>query len=286
MASQALDVAQKVPVRLGIAPTTLDEGWRLAGMFAKSELVPKNFRGKPEDILVCIQYGLEIGLPPMAALSSIAVINGRASLWGDGFIAVLMSSPLYEDHDEYYEVGGVRKDRLSADDLKQDATLAVCTFWRHGKKTPVTRTFSIAQAKKAGLWGKAGPWTEYGDRMLSMRARGFAGRDAFPDLLRGIKTAEEVMDTPIEESRAIDTTAVPPLAASASLMKPDGYDAWLSALLASAERGDGALSAMWKSAHPFARHYLMATEPEAWESLKAHAAAVDQAALALGEVAQ
>jgi hypothetical protein len=34
--------------------------------------------------------------------------------------------------------------------------------------------------------------------MLAMRARGFAARDAFPDLLRGIRTAEEVLDTPVE----------------------------------------------------------------------------------------
>jgi hypothetical protein len=251
MATAAIAVpdptAPRPIVRLGIAPTTLDEGWRLAQMFAKSELVPKNFRGRPEDIMVAIQYGLEIGLPPMAALSSIAVINGRASLWGDGFIAVLMSSPLYADHDEYYEVTVTkgtdpvtkapitaveRRDRLSADDLKADTTLAVCTFWRHGKKTPVTRTFSIAQAKKASLWGKARPWQEYGDRMLSMRARGFAGRDAFPDLLRGIKTAEEVMDTPPD----IDVT---PLAVvPAAPVKPEGYDAWLAELLAGAAKGE------------------------------------------------
>jgi hypothetical protein len=280
-AKPAASVPQPI-VRLGIAPTTLEEGWRLAQMFAKSELVPKAFRGRPEDIMVCIQYGLEIGLPPMAALSSIAVINGRASLWGDGFIAVLMSSPLYEDHDEYYEVSGVRKDRLTADDLKQDATTAVCTFWRQGKRTPVTRAFSIAQAKKAGLWGKAGPWQEYGDRMLSMRARGFAGRDAFPDLLRGIKTAEEVMDTPPD----IDVRPIA-VAAPAAPARPEGYDAWVSGLVAAANGGNAALSAAWKIASAAQRRYMLETDPASWDSLKARADSVDQqAAVAVGEVAE
>jgi hypothetical protein len=185
-----------VAVKLGIAPTSVEEGWRLAQYLAQSELVPKNFRKAPADILVAIEMGMELGLPPMQALASIAVINGRASVWGDGFLALIMASSLYADHDEFYEVAGQRKDGLTADDLKKDDTAAVCTFWRHGKSTPVTRRFTIAQAKKANLLGKEGPWTNYPDRMLSMRARGFAGRDAFPDLLRGIRTAEEALDTP------------------------------------------------------------------------------------------
>jgi hypothetical protein len=183
-------------VRLGLAPTTIEEGWRMAQYMAQSGLVPKNFQGKPADVLVAIEMGIELGLPPMQALQSIAVINGRPSVWGDGFLALIMSSPLYADHDEFYEVDGQRKDGLVADDLKKDATAAVCTFHRKGKATPVTRRFTVAQAKKASLLGKEGPWQTYPDRMLAMRARSFAGRDAFPDLLRGIRTAEEAMDTP------------------------------------------------------------------------------------------
>ena len=184
----------KTPARIGIAPTTLDEGWRLAQMMAKSDLVPKSFRNHPEDVLVAIQLGTEIGFAPMQALQSIAVINGRPSVWGDGFLALIMASPLYRDHDEYYEVDGQRRNGLTAEDLKKDTTAAVCTFYRHGKAQPVTRGFTVAQAKKAQLLGKDGPWQSYPDRMLLMRARSWAGRDCFPDLLRGIRTAEEALD--------------------------------------------------------------------------------------------
>lgn len=190
--------APKPALRIGIVPETLEDAWRLAQMMARSELVPKNFRNKPEDVLVAVQMGVELGFAPMQALQSIAVINGRPSVWGDGFLALIMSSPLYKDHDEYYEVAGQRVDGLTLEDMKRDDTTAVCTFWRHGKATPVTRRFSVGQAKKAGLWGKAGPWTDYPDRMMSMRPRSWAGRDAFPDLLRGMRPAEEVMDMPAE----------------------------------------------------------------------------------------
>jgi hypothetical protein len=195
----------KTPVRIGVSPTSLDEGWRLAQMMAKSDLVPKGFRNKPEDVLVAIQLGAEIGFAPMQALQSIAVINGRPSVWGDGFLALIMASPLYRDHEEYYEVDGARMDGLTAEALKKDTTVAVCTFWRRGKPEPVTRRFTIGQAKKAQLFDKRDtPWITYPDRMLLMKARSWAGRDCFPDLLRGIRTAEEALD----ERETIDAPIV------------------------------------------------------------------------------
>jgi hypothetical protein len=54
-------------------------------------------------------------------------------------------------------------------------------------------------AKAAGLQGKQGPWTQYPKRMRQMRARAFALRDVFPDVLRGLPVAEEVMDIPPEK---------------------------------------------------------------------------------------
>jgi hypothetical protein len=193
------EALQKTPVRMGFALSmTIDEGWRLAQAFARSELVPKTYRGHPDDCLVAMQMGMELGLSPMQALSSIAVINGRGGLWGDGLLAVIVASPLYVSHDEYYEVGGQRRDGLVPDDWKSDTTVAVCTFTRRGRPQPTTRRFTVGQAKKAGLTTKDGTWQTYPDRMLAMRARGFAARDTFPDLLRGIKTAEELLDTPAD----------------------------------------------------------------------------------------
>lgn len=199
--------ATKVPVSLGIAPKSLEEGWRLAQIMAASSLVPSGFFNKPSDVLVAIELGMEIGFAPMQALQSIAVINGRPSVWGDGFLALIMASKPYHDHDEYYEVGGERRDGLVADDWKKDDTAAVCTFWRRDKAKPVTVRFTVGQAKKGGLLAKKGPWQEYPDRMLKMRARSWAGRDCFPDVLRGLSTVEEVRDVPEFD----DAPAPPPV---------------------------------------------------------------------------
>jgi hypothetical protein len=78
--------------------------------------------------------------------------------------------------------------------------VAVCVAKRKGRK-PVTARFSVEDAKRAGLWGKQGPWSAYPKRMMQMRARGFALRDAFPDVLKGMITAEEAQDYPSDVYR-------------------------------------------------------------------------------------
>lgn len=196
----------KAHVGIGSMFTSIEAAYRFAQAIAPAESVPKAFRGKPADILVAIQFGAELNLLPMQALQSIAVVNGMPRLWGDGLLAVIMSSPVYADHDEWYEVKGERRDGLLVEDLKHDDTAAVCSMTRRGKE-PKTRRFTIAQAKKAQLLTKEGPWQTHPDRMLAMRARMFAARDIFPDVLRGMISAEEAQDTGAE---VIDTQPVAP----------------------------------------------------------------------------
>lgn len=165
-----------------LSPKSLKEAMELANILAESTIVPKDFIGKPGNILVAIQWGMEIGLKPMQAMQNIAVINGRPSLWGDAALALVLASPLCEYVRETEENG-----------------VAVCRAKRRGDEEHV-QTFSDADAKTAGLIGKQGPWTQYPGRMKKMRARAFALRDKFTDVLKGIPIAEEVMDyQPIEK---------------------------------------------------------------------------------------
>lgn len=169
----------------GFAPATLTEAIQFSDMLASSSMVPKAYQGKPQDILVCVQWGYEMGLAPMQALQNIAVINGKPSVYGDAAMALVQASPVCEDVEEYFENEGTPN------------PVAVCVAKRKGRK-PVTAKFSVEDAKRAGLWGKGGPWQAYPKRMMQMRARGFALRDAFPDVLKGLITAEEAQDYPDE----------------------------------------------------------------------------------------
>jgi len=170
------------PVR-GLALSTMEDAFRFSQMVAKSEFAPKDFRGKPESCLLAIQHGSEIGLSPMQSLQNIACINGRPAIWGDAALAVAMASPVCESVSETIEGDG-------------EQMVATCTAKRRGYERPTVVRFSVADATKAGLWGKTGPWTQYPKRMLQLRARGFALRDAFPDVLKGLVTAEEAQDYP------------------------------------------------------------------------------------------
>ena len=191
-----------------IQPTTWAEATQLAQDISKSELVPESFRGKPNQFLCAIQYGAEVGLSPFQALQSVKIIKGNASLSGDAMLALVSARPECEGVDE--TVTG-----------KGDARQAKCEIRRRGWKKPVVCTFSVADAKQANLWGKRGPWTEYPDRMLQMRARGFAIRNAFQDALKGFISTEEAQDYQVQNSApAAEAVAISEVVATASIAPP------------------------------------------------------------------
>ena len=165
----------------GLALQTIDEAMTFGKLLAGSSFVPKDFRDRPADCVLAVQHGAELGLGPMQSVQSIAVVNGRPSIYGDAAIALVKGSAVCEYIAERIEGDG-------------DQMAAICEAKRRGDPQPTVSQFSVADAKKAGLWGKSGPWQQYPKRMLQMRARGFALRDAFPDVLRGLVTAEEAQD--------------------------------------------------------------------------------------------
>lgn len=186
-----------------LAPQSLDEALRFADILSKSSIVPKDYQGNAGNILVAVQWGAELGLPPLQAMQNIAVINGRPAVWGDAIIALVRASGLLESIDE--DIGD---------------TAATCTVKRRGEPA-ISRTFTREDAKVAGLLGKQGPWQQYPKRMMQMRARGWALRDAFADVLRGVHVGEEAQDMPPEpknmgpvEEVAGTTQATPPKPAS------------------------------------------------------------------------
>lgn len=187
-----------VPLRSGgqmqaIVPTNIEEAFRLAKAIAASGLAPNGMK-EPEQILVAIMHGMEVGLKPMMAVQKIAVINGRPTMWGDAIPALL------------YSHGFKVKEWVDGD-------VAYCTVTRpDGSET--TRTFSLKDAGVAGLTNKPGPWKQYPMRMCAMRARAFAARDGAADVLSGMYVREE-----LDGGELVDST--PKAAALAPLEIPD-----------------------------------------------------------------
>jgi hypothetical protein len=177
-----------------LVPQSMDEAYRLANAVCEAGLAPQGL-DKPAKAMIAIMAGLEVGMTPMQSLQRIAVVNGRVTIWGDGAIGLVRGSGLCE----------FVRERI---DGEGDARAAVCSVKRRGEPEEVTRRFSVADARTAGLWGKGGPWKQYPDRMLQMRARAFALRDVFADVLGGLYIREEIEDD--RPARASDVPPPPP----------------------------------------------------------------------------
>jgi hypothetical protein len=186
---------------MAIVPQNYDEIRWIANAICRAQMAPKGL-DTPDKAFVAIVHGLEVGLKPMQALQRIAVVNGRPTIWGDGAIGLVRGSGLCEYVNERIEGEG-------------DKRAAICEAKRKGEAQPVMRKFSVDDAKKANLWGKAGPWSQYPERMLQMRARAFALRDLFADVLGGMHIHEEVADEETVQARIAPPPPPPPPAAAA-----------------------------------------------------------------------
>lgn len=203
---------QNIEKNGSLEPKSLGELIKYADYISHSSLVPKSFNGSPADIVVAVQLGTSIGLSVAQSLQNIAVINGKPSIYGDMMLALCKRSPLCEWVKE--EITG----------NKQEEWVATCTVKRKGYPDVVSvfswkdavNTKIIEKATKPnnkGWVNENSPWLTYPKRMLQMRARGFALRDAFPDLLNGFISAEEARDYPTQQdepSVRLESKPVPP----------------------------------------------------------------------------
>ncbi len=179
---------------------SFDDLQRFCQHICYSGMVPKQYDANKMDprqaigaAMVAIMHGAELGMSPLSSLQNIASINGKPSLYGDGFWARIVGHPEYEDHKETF------------DEAKFEWT---CSIKRRGKEWK-SYSFSRADAEKAKLWGKSGPWSDYPKRQCQWRARGFCGRDVFPDAFGGVWLEHEARDIVDQQPEWVDHDGAP-----------------------------------------------------------------------------
>ena len=168
----------------GVVLNTHQEAWDFAGAIVVGSIAPKGMT--QADIFSVVQAGAEFGLPPMSALTNFKVINGRAGPMVKCAKAKVMQSGLIEGMIDHEYVGKEFEDDY----------LCRVTSKRKGHPKAVVTTFSVADAKRAGLWNKAGPWSSYPKRMCYYRALGFHLDELYPDVMVGFVIAEALEDYP------------------------------------------------------------------------------------------
>ncbi len=180
----------------GLEMLTVDDALRFAKTVCAEGLVPKSM-ATPGKVLVAMQTGMEVGLSPMRAINSVVVINGAPTWKGDAAVALILDS------------GKVTGNFNTRYDGEGDGASCTVSIKRGGQV--VSGSFSVVEAKRAGLWGKTGPWSQYPKRMLYYRALGFLVRDHFSDVLYGFRTSEEAEDIPQREVAAAVIPSEDPL---------------------------------------------------------------------------
>jgi len=152
---------------------TLELCRQLGAHYSCTNMIPKQYQGKPEDAAVAIQWGMEIGLQPLQSLQNVAVINGSPALWGDALIAIIKGSGQCE---------------YIRSEFDEESMTAIVSTKRKGEPEE-SRSFSMADAKAAGLASRQ-TYQQHPKRMLNARARSHVLRDVYADLLRGFQVRE------------------------------------------------------------------------------------------------
>lgn len=170
------------PIKTGAAlapfePTNIIEALKLSETLASSGLVPSSLRGKPQDVLVVMMKGRELGLAPMAALSSIHVIEGKATCSSDLLQAIIFASGKLE----FFEL--------------VESTPNKATYRAKRKDSPnvVEITWTMDDARAAKLDAKDN-WRKYPAAMLRARAAADLAREVAPDVTHGLYDMDEADD--------------------------------------------------------------------------------------------
>lgn len=190
-----------------IIPTDFDQATRIAKTAVKAGLFQADSEDKAlAQATMAVLQGLELGIPPMQAVQQIAIIGGRCTIWGDLVPAMI------------WRAGHKIKEWIEGEG---EALVAWCEIRRGDNGEVITRKFSVADAKCAGLWDKE-LYKKYPERMLPMRARGFCARDGVPDVLHGLYIREEIENE--AERRPKESQDIPPPSEAIELLPPPAPD--------------------------------------------------------------
>lgn len=231
----------------GLAVRSIDDVERIAKMALASGFTACR---RMEEAAMIVITGHELGLSPAQSLRGIYVINGKPVLSADLMIAV------------------VRRSGLCASWRVVESTPERCTITtlRHGETEPSSRTWTLADAKRAGITGK-GTWSAYPATMLRHRCAADLAREVYPDVLMGLYDPEE-----LGADRAEDSSTA--LVASAESFAQLGIEA--RTITATREPVDALVIDIATQA---ARCETMGSLAALWVAAKSDVAALDDRAL-------
>jgi hypothetical protein len=198
MSSQPEEQESRAPVKFnptsGFEFTDIDGMFRAAQCYLQSGFAPKAFT-TPQQLVICWARGAELGLRPLQAIDGLTVINNRIGIMGDLALAMVRQTGELAHYEKAWDGQG------------EDLTCTV-TVQRKGSEVH-DYTFSVREAKQAGIWSRNPVWPQYPKRMTYYRALGFGLRDEFSDILKGLYTSEELQDLAASQGAPVEQQMAP-----------------------------------------------------------------------------
>ena len=164
-----------------------NDALKMAEGLSKSDLVPDNYKGKPESCLIAIDVARQIGArSPIFVMQNLYVVKGKPS-WSGQYCDAIVRANFKNVKVELTGEGDDRGCKVTAND-------------DNGNFCDGTRV-TIRMAKNEGWFSKQGSkWQTMPDLMLQYRAFAFFARVYCPDKLLGIHDEFENLDiTKIEQ---------------------------------------------------------------------------------------
>lgn len=157
-------------LRQQLPPMLLEQITAIAPMVHASRLFGV---ASPEQAMAIMIKGAELGLPPTAAFEMIHIIENKPAISPRGALALIYRSGL-----------------LESINIKEDANGCTVTMKRKGG-IEYTTVWTLDDAKRAGLYREKSNWEKYPANMCRWRAIGYCIDVVFPDVLAGLKTADQ-----------------------------------------------------------------------------------------------
>jgi hypothetical protein len=136
-----------------------------------------------EEAMIRMVTGMELGLSMMQSLRGVYVMEAKGKkqpgLYADMMVGICKSR---NDVCEYFRL------------VESTGTKATYETMRKGEPNPVSISFTIEQARAAGLTNRSDAWKSFPEAMLRARASTALARAVYPDVLNGLYSVEEIQD--------------------------------------------------------------------------------------------
>lgn len=159
---------------------------KMAEMLSNSTIIPVTYQRKPENCFIAIEMANRMNVPVMMVMQNLYVVQGKPSWSGTAVASMIRNSNQFEDIELIY-VGEENTDSWGA---------YVTAKSKKSGKTLKGATVTIGIAKAEGWYNKTGSkWKTMPELMLGYRAYAWFGRQHCPELMMGLQTNDEVVDT-------------------------------------------------------------------------------------------